>query len=126
MRISDWSSDVCSSDLGFALHGLQLGIVHLLAAYPADGAGYEARRAEYNRVLRSHFARVADFQTAHHVLQRYSGAFWDAVRAQPMPDELAHRIDFFTARGELAPLEAESLPPASWRDRKSTRLNSSH
>src|SRR3546814_11754854 len=32
-----------------------------------------------------------------------------------MPDELAHRIDFFTARGELAPLEDESLPPDSWR-----------
>ncbi|MFC3786643.1 tryptophan halogenase [Sphingopyxis italica] len=100
---------------GFALHGLQLAIVHLLAAYPADGAGYEARRAEYNRVLRSHFARVADFQTAHHALQRYSGAFWDAARALPVPDELTHRIDLFTARGELPPLEDESLPPDSWR-----------
>ena len=100
---------------GFALHALQLGIVHLLAAYPADGAGYAARRAEYNRVLRSHFARVAEFQTAHHGLQRYSGGFWDAARALAMPDELAHRIDLFTARGELPPLEDESLPPDSWR-----------
>ncbi|SBV34004.1 Tryptophan halogenase [uncultured Sphingopyxis sp.] len=100
---------------GFALHGLQLGIVHLLAAYPADGAGYAARRVEYNRVLRSHLARVADFQAAHHVLQNYSGAFWDAARALPLSEELGHRIDLFAARGELAPLEDESLPPDSWR-----------
>ncbi len=100
---------------GFALHGLQLAIVHLLAAYPADGAGYAARRAEYNRVLRSHFARVAEFQAAHHALQRYSGGFWDRARALPIPGELAHRIDLFTARGELPPLEDESLPPDSWR-----------
>lgn len=100
---------------GFALHGLQLGIVHLLAAYPAEGGGYAARRAEFNRVLRSHFARVADFQAAHHALQRYAGPFWDAARARPVSDELAHRIDLFAARGELAPLEDESLPPDSWR-----------
>ncbi|WP_447758164.1 tryptophan 7-halogenase [Sphingopyxis fribergensis] len=100
---------------GFTLHGLQLGIVHLLGTYPADGDGYAARRAEYNRVMRSHFARVADFQAAHHALQRYAGPFWDAARGMSLSDELAHRIDFFRARGELAPMEDESLPPDSWR-----------
>src|SRR3546814_8989520 len=29
MRISDWSSDVCSSDLSWALHGVDLGHVDL-------------------------------------------------------------------------------------------------
>ncbi len=100
---------------GIELHGLQLGIVHLLGVYPAEGDSYAARRAEYNRIMRSHFARVADFQTAHHTLQNYAGPFWDAARALPVSDELAHMIDFFRARGELAPQEDESLPPDSWR-----------
>lgn len=107
----------CSFDPihGLGLHGLQLGIVHLLGVYPAEGDGYAARRAEYNRIMRSHFARVADFQVAHHALQNYAGPFWDAARALPVSDELAHMIDFFRARGELAPQEDESLPPDSWR-----------
>ncbi|MBJ7498675.1 MAG: tryptophan 7-halogenase [Sphingopyxis sp.] len=108
---------VCRFDPGhgLALHGLQLGIVHLLATYPAEGANHDARRAEYNRILRSHLARVADFGTAHYSLQRYAGAFWDRARTMPLSDELAHMIDFFRARGELAPQEDESLPPDSWR-----------
>lgn len=100
---------------GLALHALQLGIVHLLANFPADGGSHYARRAEFNRTMRSHLARVADFQTAHYALQHYGGPFWDAARAVPMSDELAHRVDFFGARGELAPFEDESLPPDSWR-----------
>jgi len=107
----------CSFDPihGLGLHGLQLGIVHLLGVYPAEGDSYAARRAEYNRIMRSHFARVADFQAAHHALQNYAGLFWEAARALPVSDELAHMIDVFRARGELAPQEDESLPPDSWR-----------
>lgn len=107
----------CSFDPihGLGLHGLQLGIVHLLSTYPAGGASYVVRRAEYNRVMRSHFARVADFQTAHYALQGYAGPFWDAARAVPQSDALAHMVDFFRARGELAPHEDESLPSDSWR-----------
>jgi len=107
----------CSFDPvhGLGLHGLQLGIVHLLGVYPAEGDSYAARRAEYNRIMRSHFARVADFQVAHHALQNYAGPFWEAARALPVSCELAHMIDFFRARGELAPQEDESLPPDSWR-----------
>ncbi|MBJ7437511.1 MAG: tryptophan 7-halogenase [Sphingopyxis sp.] len=107
----------CSFDPihGLGLHGLQLGIVHLLGVYPAEGVSYAARRAEYNRIMRSHFARVADFQAAHYALQNYAGPFWGAARALPVSDELAHMIDFFRARGELAPMEDESLPPDSWR-----------
>ncbi|HEY0597376.1 tryptophan 7-halogenase, partial [Sphingopyxis sp.] len=77
---------------GLEFHALQLGIVHLLENFPADGGNYSSRRAEYNRTLRSHLARIADFQIAHYALQHYAGPFWDAARAAPMPDELAHRI----------------------------------
>lgn len=100
---------------GLALHALQLGIVHLIANFPADGDSYAARRAEYNRAMRSHLARVGDFQAAHHRLQSYVGPFWEAARDLPVSDELAHLIDFFRVRGELAPFEDESVPPDSWR-----------
>ncbi|KTE38982.1 tryptophan halogenase, partial [Sphingopyxis sp. HIX] len=99
---------------GLPLHALQLGIVHLIAAYPGAGA-CDARRTEYNRLMRSHFDRVADFQTAHLALQTYIGPFWDAARATPRSAELDHMLAFFRARGELAPHEDESLPPDSWR-----------
>lgn len=100
---------------GLALHALQLGIVHLISHFPAEGESHAARRAEYHRAMRSHLARIADFQTAHLALQRYAGPFWDAARDLPVSDDLAHLIAFFRARGELAPFEDESLPPDSWR-----------
>ena len=100
---------------GLALHMLQLGIVHLVANFPAEGDRHSARRAEYNRAMRSHIARLADFQTAHYRLQRYAGSFWDAARELPAADMLDHLVDIFRLRGELAPFEDESLPPDSWR-----------
>jgi len=99
---------------GFALHGLQLGLVHLIACLPADGA-MAARRAEYNRLMAMHVARVRDFEVAYFALQRHAGPFWDAARALPRSAELDHLIALFRARGEVAPQEGESLPPDAWR-----------
>ncbi|PAL25622.1 tryptophan 7-halogenase [Sphingopyxis sp. GW247-27LB] len=99
---------------GFALHALQLGLVHLIACFPAGGA-MEARRAEYNRQMAMHIARVRDFEAAHFVLQRHAGPFWDAARRVPLSPELDHLIALFRARGEIAPQEGESLPPDAWR-----------
>src|SRR3546814_13810723 len=50
MRISDWSSDVCSSDL-LALD--LLGIGHLLDRMPATLSGGEAQRVAIGRALLS-------------------------------------------------------------------------
>src|SRR3546814_6926367 len=44
MRISDWSSDVCSSDLG--RDPGQIGLLHRLAAEQADRTGAEALHGE--------------------------------------------------------------------------------
>jgi tryptophan halogenase len=99
---------------GFTLHGLQLGLVHLIACFPAEGA-MDARRAEYNRQMAMHIARVRDFEAAHFALQRHAGPFWDAARRVPLSAELDHLIALFRARGEIAPQEGESLPPDAWR-----------
>src|SRR3546814_2310588 len=57
MRISDWSSDVCSSDLaigaiGGGIRGYELGVVAgaLLFAAPALGMGPALTRSEERRV----------------------------------------------------------------------------
>src|SRR3546814_12533051 len=45
MRISDWSSDVCSSDLAEARKAADLQLSALLAGQKARDAGYEAQIA---------------------------------------------------------------------------------
>ena len=97
------------------LHAVQLGLVHLLAFYPA-GSDFSAERAEYNRLMRSAFERIRDFQAAHYRLNSYAGsAFWAQARQGETSSELAHTIALFQARGEIAPYEDESFSPDSWR-----------
>lgn len=99
---------------GVDLHAIQLGLVHLLACFPA-GARHDAQRAEYNRATQAAFERVRDFQAAHYALARYAGGFWDAGRNAPHPSAVAHAIDLFRARGEVALFEQDSFLPDSWR-----------
>ncbi|MCW4461499.1 tryptophan 7-halogenase [Sphingomonas sp. BT-65] len=100
---------------GVELHAIQLGLVQLLASFPAGNGSYDARRAEYNRVMHAAFERVRDFQSAHYALARYAGGFWAEGRAAPLPEAVAHAIDLFRARGEVPPFEEESFLPDSWR-----------
>src|SRR3546814_6276792 len=98
MRISDWSSDVCSSDLDRMDLGLGIGI-DIGKRRHADGTAHveHARRLEI---------REAGFQE--------SGARLALVVAQGAV--APHHED------EAAEIRARARP----QDRKSTRLNSSH
>jgi len=97
------------------LHAIQLGIVHLLSLFPVSGE-FAAERAEYNRITRSAFERVRDFQSAFYALNRFGAAkFWDAARAAASPAEVAHKIATFRARGDIAPMEDESFAPDLWQ-----------
>ena len=87
------------------LHGIQLGIVHLLALFPTT-ARADTERAEYNRITRSSFERLRDFQSALYLLSGASAA---------APDSLLHKIETFRARGTIAPLEDETFTPDQWR-----------
>lgn len=99
---------------GVELHGAQLGIVHLLSLFPA-GEECGAERDEYNRITRSAFERVRDFQQALYALAPWPGAFWDRGRAAAVDPALAHKVETFRARGEVAPMEDETFLPDSWR-----------
>ncbi|MDG2535851.1 tryptophan 7-halogenase [Sphingomonas sp. HITSZ_GF] len=99
---------------GMDLLGLQVSLVQLLADFPASPA-FVAERAEYNRASSEALDRLRDFQSAHYALARYAGPFWEAARGGAVSPDLAHMLALFRARAELAPFEAENLPPDSWR-----------
>src|SRR3546814_1419324 len=97
MRISDWSSDVCSSDL--APRGVDLHIPDAWAA---------AQRRIDGRLQ----ARLSD-QGSHY---KRRGGFLEISIARLA--DIAHHV------GRNAPLRIEAT--LRGKDRKSTRLNSSH
>src|SRR3546814_5462489 len=101
MRISDWSSDVCSSDL-FEQREHHFGIVDVLARMLSDelGRGCDRLRA------------VDDGQAANLELL-------DAVSIGLRLDQVAD------CRNAVVEIE-EAGGVVMQRDRKSTRLNSSH
>jgi tryptophan halogenase len=114
LRAKAWSDNcvaigapACALDPLFDLdlHLVQLGIVHLLSLFP-NAAGADSERAEYNRITRSLFERLRDFQAAPYVL---------AGASRTNPDSLRHKVDTFRARGAIAPMEDETFSPDQWR-----------
>ena len=96
------------------IHALQLGIVHLLATFPATD-DFTAERREYNRIMRSRFERIRDFQCAFYALAPFDGPFWRRNRELQMPETLRHKVATFRARGLIAAMEDETFLPDSWR-----------
>src|SRR3546814_1837684 len=142
MRISDWSSDVCSSDL---LSGTGKSTIAKLVA-PCLGRAPGARILRSD-VLRKRLAGVppetplprASYTSiasaavygelerlASHTLQAGQAAIADAVFARPEERDAISQV----ARRQGVPFEGiwlEASPDLlKQRDRKSTRLNSSH
>lgn len=123
-RLSPWHRNciaigaaACAFDPLFdvALHGIQLGIVHLLGLFPA-GADFAAERDEYIRITASAFDRVRDFQLACYAANRVAGdGFWGAAHTDDLPSALQHKLTTYQARGDIAPMEDESFAPDLWQ-----------
>src|SRR3546814_4413716 len=111
MRISDWSSDVCSSDL--ALRGLEaLGIVEI-----APFRGARVRRLEAAELLEAYVVRCTiEVLGARLAMARLTDD--DIAGLLTIGEQMRDAADASDGRA-LAVVDA-SL------DRKSTRLNSSH
>src|SRR3546814_1041947 len=113
MRISDWSSDVCSSDLLYRLDpdGSLTEILHGLttsngAAFSPDGATF------YHADTPTHAIRAYDVDAAAGTLS-HGRSF--------------HQFEHGNGRPDGGAVDAEGCYwSALWEDRKSTRLNSSH
>src|SRR3546814_10108036 len=105
MRISDWSSDVCSSDLAVVDFGhfLREQLLHELAVRAAEEDLRAAAFAAHAGNDRAH--PVAD---AKHLARDLLVAADHAFRPAQVDDDMA------------------KLHPLHHADRKSTRLNSSH
>src|SRR3546814_5255530 len=106
MRISDWSSDVCSSDLGGQD---RLARVAALTSreLAANGIGVDLDRGEV------HLGGVISLPTFNRGIADHQYLF---VNGRPVKD----RLLVGALRGAYADLLARD------RDRKSTRVNSSH
>ena len=100
-------ASACAFDSLFDLdlHSVQLGVVHLLSLFPSSSDTRE-EAAEYDRVLRSHFARLRDFQSALYLL---------AGLSRSAPSTLEQKIATFRARGAIAPMEDETFSADQWR-----------
>src|SRR3546814_7316708 len=120
MRISDWSSDVCSSDLAADHGNLPAGVGRAAERMRID------RRAMIGRVSlqKSDRDRLAVLGVAH------AGALAeDFGRADPRAGA-AENILFVDAQGRAGGIAggdlADEAGDVDAGDRKSTRLNSSH
>src|SRR3546814_10049237 len=108
MRISDWSSDVCSSDL----------LVRLYDAYPDQVAVFRVpSMAEFHDLLKRqpHSAGVTPYQLSLALGRENSSCYRWLQVAKAKTTPVIDRI--------VTMLQPKLLEP---RDRKSTRLNSSN
>src|SRR3546814_5938747 len=123
MRISDWSSDVCSSDLNFAEPTWRVSLEHDLAT---DVLGY----VSYNRGFKSGVFN-AGTATAPVVEPEIVDAYEGGVKATFLDRKVRLNTAAFYYDFQDIQLSAfvsgqpQTLRNAA-RDRKSTRLNSSH
>ncbi len=93
---------------------VHIGIAHLLNLLPDTGPQvHEA--AEYNRVVRSSFERIRDFQRAFYSGASVDGPFWRSEREAPTSPALELKRRIFAARGVYAPMEDESFTSESWQ-----------
>src|SRR3546814_9996779 len=117
MRISDWSSDVCSSDL-IELHGAQGLLVNVTCDESLSVEEYEYISARDSEIA----SDEADAKIGMSINQNLNGELRVTVVATGL-----------TGSGETAQMATLAQPNsagnprgAQIRDRKSKRLNSSH
>jgi len=99
---------------GADLHFAQLGLGTLIELFPLDVTG-AIEGAEYNRVMAEHADALRDFTLAHYRAGRgRPGTFWDGLRAVPLPQRLAEKLDLFQASARINLLDFESFEEVDW------------
>src|SRR3546814_6181889 len=95
MRISDWSSDVCSSDLGFYAKP-KLLIVDELGYLP-----FETNAAHlFFQLVSRRYERGSMLVTSNRSVGEWGSVFGDAVVATAILDRLLHHSHVITIRGD--------------------------
>src|SRR3546814_9939663 len=130
MRISDWSSDVCSSDLGGThVNGLRSGLTLALREF-CEFRNLLPRGVKlapedvWDRLAYVLSVKLSDPQFSGQTKERLSSRQAAALVENAVHDAFLLWLNQHVEHGErIAQLAIER---AAARDRKSTRLNSSH
>src|SRR3546814_3757310 len=115
MRIMDWSSDVCSSDLLLSLIAAAVGLPLLLRGMAVD----EDPEAEEEKAARLHACEAAIEAVTDASRRAVDKPKHDIDEVSPLVDAASRLIDNYESR-------INGLREEQNTDRKSTRLNSSH
>ena len=85
------------------------------AAASLAGAGIaEPDMAEYNRQTDREWQGIRDFLVLHYHANDRPEPFWQACRAAPLPDSLAHRLDLFRSAGRTVREGDELFTEVGW------------
>ncbi len=97
-----------------SLHLIQSAIMRLLVLLPRrDGSPLPA--AEFNRLSIEEWERTRDFIILHYcATERDDSALWRHVKAMPIPETLAYKIDHFRHSARLVSPGPELFQNASW------------
>src|SRR3546814_2317085 len=124
MRISDWSSDVCSSDLFRRVLRVvpDRGVVGAVALARGRGRGFDARRDFGTRRRRTARREAGDAAWAASIMTGVTGRSRARFLIRAIATKSLELLDRASPRLLRCPMPHDT----SLIDRKSTRLNSSH
>src|SRR3546814_13782526 len=108
MRISDWSSDVCSSDLRIAELKIDRGGQPARAAHVADGGG--GGEIEPHRLLQQHRRALGQRREDIDMRHWWGGDIERRVGGSGLFERVEHRIDAPFARQCFGPPAIMTLP----------------
>jgi tryptophan halogenase len=97
-----------------SIHLIQTGIIRLLGLFPRNAID-PAVIDRFNADSIHEYERMRDFVLAHYAVS--SGVdtpFWHDVRAAPLPDSLAARLDAFRTSGNILNEPAEFFGRTNW------------
>src|SRR3546814_6196561 len=117
MRISDWSSDVCSSDLGLLLRSEYEPLTSGGSDRPSDHCRRETMPRSIGEPIRGALQSLLGFDHSA------TGKALLTPTILPERDHLGHPL---YGRHHCIELVLPIAMPMHEQDRKSTRLNSSH
>jgi tryptophan halogenase len=82
--------------------------------FPLDPQG-TTEAFEYNRIIGEHADALRDFTIAHYrVGVGRSAAHWGAMRAEPLPQCLAEKLDLYCANGRILLRDHETFGATDW------------
>jgi tryptophan halogenase len=97
-----------------SIHLIQSGVTRFLALFPGRDPD-PVSIAEYNRLTRIEFERVRDFIILHyHASTRDDSELWRHTGSMSIPDELAYKLEQFSAAGNVVSDGLELFQNPSW------------